>query len=107
MRWDDIELRAFRDVLAQMSDSITYMPAQGDSVSVAGVYDADHQEVDPDTGVPVYSVNPLLTVAMSDLPLGSPRPGDRVMRRGKTYRVTGSRPEGDVTVVLELKEGYA
>lgn len=103
MDWEATALRAQRRILAKLGEDVTYTSAAGVSVTVRGLFEEQHQSVDPETGVPIYSVNPVLTVVVEDLPEGCPGPGDTMTRKGRTYRVAGSQPDGNGGTLLELK----
>lgn len=103
MAWHDIALRAQRRILARLGEDVTYTPVTGDPVTVRGAYEVNHQAVDPNTGVPIYSVEKALHVVIDDLPEGSPTPGDQLTRLGQVYQVTGHYPDGDGATVLELR----
>lgn len=102
--WDEIALRANREVQAFFGEDVSYVQEGAEPVTIRGVFEEKHKEIDPDTGVPFYSVNPVLMVVINDLPEGSPRPKDTVIRKGKAYRVEGDRPDGDGGTLLELKK---
>ncbi|MEQ5770009.1 hypothetical protein NFH98_20775 [Halomonas sp. H33-56] len=103
MAWEDIAVRAQRRILRKLGEDVIYIPSGGEAVTVRGLFEEQHQSVDPDTGVPVYSVNPTLTVVLADLPDGSPGMGDRMTRKARTYRVVGSQPDDNGGTLLELK----
>ena len=103
MAWDELAGDVLQTVLEDLGEDVAYMPANGDPVTVRGIFEDSHQAVDPNTGVPFYSTEPMLTVAAGDLPVGSPRPGDQVTRKGTTYRVVGDQPDSDGGTILELK----
>lgn len=103
MSWEDIAQRAVRDAVTAFGEGVTYTSASGEAVTIIGDFQAQHQAVDPNTGVPFYSTEPVMTVVLADLPAGCPDMGDTVMRKGKTYRVIGDQPDGDGGTLLELK----
>lgn len=103
MSWESIALRSLRRILRKLGEDVSYVQEGAAPVTVRGLFEEQHQEIDPDTGVPFYSLNPTLTVVVEDLPEGSPRPKDTVVRKGRTYRVEGDRPDGDGGTLLELK----
>lgn len=103
MSWEDIAQRAVRDAVAALGEAVTYTAASGESVTITGDFQSQHQAIDPNTGVPFYSTDPVMTVVLADLPTGSPWEGDTVTHRGKVYRVTGDQPDGDGGTLLELK----
>ncbi|GHV50512.1 hypothetical protein FACS1894168_1720 [Deltaproteobacteria bacterium] len=61
--------------------------------TVTGIFRAEHEAVDVETGVAVSSVQPLLEVRESDLP-ETVDDGDPVIIRGLAYVVADARPDG-------------
>ncbi len=67
------------------------------------VFDTAHVAVDPETGAPVSSVNPVMGVLLSDLP-NKPTTRDRVLVRGVLYQITDPQPDGVAGITLILKK---
>lgn len=67
------------------------------------VFDSAHVEVDPDTGAPVSSNNPVLGVRLADLP-NEPTSRDRVRVRGALYRIGDVQPDGVAGALIILKK---
>jgi hypothetical protein len=64
-------------------------PAQ----DVIGIFEAAHQEVVIDAGVPVSAVRPILDVRLADLGF-APEQGDRIEAKGTRYQVVDLQPDG-------------
>lgn len=67
------------------------------------VFDSAHVSVDPDTGAPVSSTNPMLGVCLADLP-SEPTSHVRVRARGQLYRIHDVQPDGIAGVTIILKK---
>lgn len=74
------------------------------SYSLSGVFQSKHYEVDPDSGMAVQSNRPICGIRLSDLPI-VPKVGDRVVVRGKEYRVAETQEDGNAGVMLVLQNG--
>lgn len=80
------------------------------------VFDTAHIKVDPDTGAPVSSNNPILGVRMSDLPAPPVPESDLIRVSGLppamawangTYNISDAQPDGVAGAVLYLKRKAA
>lgn len=67
------------------------------------IFDTAHIAVDPETGAPVSSANPVLGVRLSDLP-GPPTNRDLVRARGQLWRINDVQPDGVAGVTIMLKK---
>lgn len=67
------------------------------------VFDSAHVAVDPETGAPISSPNPILGVRLSDLPV-PPTSRDLVRARGVLYRISDVQPDGVAGVTIVLKK---
>lgn len=84
-------------------EDATYTPQGQGGVAISGAFDAQHQEVDVQTGVPVSTVGPVLGVRLADLPQ-APAQGDQVTVRGVGYVVADIEPDGHGGALLRLHE---
>ena len=67
------------------------------------VFDTAHVSVDPETGAPVSSQNPILGVRLIDLP-NKPTNRDRVRARGELYQISDVQPDGVAGVTIILRK---
>lgn len=67
------------------------------------VFDTAHIAVDPETGAPISSRNPVLGVRLVDLPK-EPTSRDRVLARGVLYQISDVQPDGVAGVTIILKK---
>ena len=73
-----------------------------ESWSVQGIFQESHIAVDPDTGLPVSTQQPVVGLNLRDLPT-KPKAGDFVTARGLDYRIRDVQPDGHtgLTVLLQ------
>lgn len=67
------------------------------------VFDTAHVSVDPETGAPVSTNNPILGVRLIDLP-NEPTNRDRVKARGVLYKIHDVQSDGVAGVTLFLRK---
>ena len=67
------------------------------------VFDTAHVSVDPETGAPVSSNNPILGVRLIDLP-NKPTSRDKVQARGELYTISDVQPDGVAGVTIILRK---
>ncbi|WP_390955325.1 hypothetical protein [Pseudomonas moorei] len=67
------------------------------------VFDTAHVSVDPSTGAPVSSQNPILGVRLIDLP-NKPTNRDRVRARGELFVIGDVQPDGVAGVTIILRK---
>lgn len=80
---------------------VTYFPVNGDPYEITAVFDRAHVTVDPTTGAPVNSTNPVLGIQISQLQ--SPwKKGDRVQVGTTLYKIAEYQPDGVAGALLEL-----
>lgn len=80
---------------------VIYTPASGSPFPLQAVFDSAHLSVDPGTGAPISSSNPILGIRNSDMP-APPTKGDRVTVRGVQYRVFDVQADGVAGSLIEL-----
>jgi anti-sigma factor ChrR (cupin superfamily) len=91
--------QAVRDHLGSVT--VTYAPAVGDAVEVAGMFDAVY--VLPDQGhANVEQVTPAVWLKLEDLPTHPEDDEPTLTIAGNTYRVSERQPDGLGTVRLLL-----
>lgn len=102
--WERMVDQAMADCTATFGDgagAITYQHPDGQPYTLDGIFEAESEEVDPDTGVKIISNNPQVSFRLSDLER-MPDMGDLVTIRGATYRVKEPQFDGQGTVTLRL-----
>lgn len=67
------------------------------------VFDTAHISVDPETGAPVSSQNPILGIRLVDLP-NNPTNRDRVRARGVLYMISEPQFDGVAGVTIPLRK---
>lgn len=67
------------------------------------VFDTAHISVDPETGAPVSSQNPILGIRLVDLP-NNPTNRDRVRARGVLYMINEPQFDGVAGVTIILRK---
>lgn len=104
-RANRVAARTFGRSAADGSENLSYQPAAGgDPTPVFGVFNAAHEFLSFDDGVPVSTVSPAVFVESGDLPSGCPAKNDEVTRQSVTYLVDGWEPDGLSGLVLRLKK---
>lgn len=102
-----VSIRTFSEPSASIDpDGAVYWLTDGVVPGVAlaqAVFDSAHVTVDPETGAPVSSQNPILGVRLIDLP-SKPTTRDRVQARGVLYQVTDVQPDGVAGVIVILRK---
>ena len=110
-KWEEAATRAMRSctrVFGEGADDtgtprILYAHASGPTYPVDGIYESATETVDLDTGVPGFSYQPKLSIALADLQ-ATPMQGDHCTIRGKLYRVVEPQFDGQGNVTLRLHE---
>ena len=107
-----VAVRTFSAPLVELIPGGTGTPV----VLAQAVFDSSHITVDPETGAPVSSNNPVLGVRMSDLP-APPIPGSDLIRVSSlsggmawangTYKINDAQPDGVAGATLYLKRTAA
>jgi len=92
--------RALAAVVSVMGEPVTITRGQS-TAQVRGVYQASHVGLDPETGVQVRSMQPVLLINRTSLPW-DPKQGDTVVARSTTYRVRDAQPDGHTGWLLML-----
>lgn len=80
---------------------VQYVPKTGAAYNIRAVFDKAYISVDPNTGAPVQSTDPILGVRRSDL-AAEPKPGDRVVVNGTTYSIGEPQPDGVAGILFQL-----
>lgn len=102
-----VSIRTFSEPSASIDpDGAVYWLTDGVAPGVAlaqAVFDTAHVSVDPETGAPVSSQNPILGVRLIDLP-NKPTNRDRVMARGELFTISDVQPDGVAGVTIILRK---
>ena len=96
--------RALDAGLRVFGEDVTYTaPGASSGETVRGVFDAAHEEVSLDAGVPVSSVRPMIGVKLDAFSTPPVQEGTFLIR-GKTYSVVDVRPDGQGGAEIPLHE---
>lgn len=102
-----VSIRAFSEPTAERDPlGAVYWLTDGVAPGVPlaqAVFDSAHVTVDPETGAPVSSNNPVLGVRVIDLP-NEPTNRDRVQARGVLYKIHDVQADGVAGVTLFLRK---
>jgi hypothetical protein len=102
-----VSIRTFSEPSASIDpDGAVYWLTDGVAPGVPlaqAVFDTAHVSVDPETGAPVSSQNPILGVRLIDLP-NKPTNRDRVMARGELFTISDVQPDGVAGVTIILRK---
>ena len=102
-----VSIRTFSEPSASIDpDGAVYWLTDGVAPGVAlaqAVFDTAHVSVDPETGAPVSSNNPILGVRLIDLP-NKPTSRDKVQARGELYTIHDVQPDGVAGVTIILRK---
>lgn len=102
-----VSIRTFSEPTASIDpDGAVYWLTDGIEPGLPmaqAVFDTAHVSVDPDTGAPVSTNNPILGVRLIDLP-NEPTNRDRVKARGVLYKIHDVQSDGVAGVTLFLRK---
>ncbi|WP_336341768.1 head-tail joining protein [Pseudomonas atacamensis] len=101
-----VSIRTFSEpTAADDPDGAVYWLTDGVAPGVAlvqAVFDSAHVTVDPETGAPVSTNNPILGIRLIDLP-NEPTNRDRVLARGVLYKIHDVQADGVAGATLFLR----
>jgi len=89
--------------LGGLTIPVEYRPAVGEAVQLKGIYDEAWCEVDPQSRAPIGSTSPALHVQTGQLP-AEPDDADRLVIKGRTFRMLMPKPDGEGVTIYPLKE---
>jgi len=102
-----VSIRTFSEPSATIDpDGAVYWLTDGVAPGVPlaqAVFDTTHVSVDPETGAPVSSQNPVLGVRLIDLP-NKPTNRDRIRARGELFTISDVQPDGVAGVTIILRK---
>ena len=102
---NDLANRALKAGIRVMGEPIT-LTRSNTTYEIKGVFQESFKVIDPQTGMPVNSQQPVLGVNLSDLSI-VPRRGDTVSVRGVSYRVRDIQEDGHTGMTLLLQRTSA
>jgi hypothetical protein len=79
----------------------TYTPSGGQGVSISGIFDNGHEEVDAGGGVPFSLTSPQFHTRTADV--SSAAEGDTLTIDGVVYTIRVVMPDGTGTTMLQLE----
>ncbi len=86
---------------AEDEGTVIITHAAGGSYEIAAIYDNQYESVDPNTGVPMMSTNPVIRINENELQQDIAK-GDTVLVRGTNYKMYEPQPDGVGTILVEL-----
>lgn len=91
--------------LGGLDEPVDYIPSDTPLVAVPlkGMFDEAYQEVDPNSRMPIGSTGPAVHLRSTDLP-EYPAETDRLVIRGRTFRITLPKPDGQGMTTFLLQE---
>lgn len=104
--WEEIvgkAMDACTRAFGEGADQVTYTHLGGAPYTIDGIFEANSEAADPDTGAMVLTNTPQISFRLSAMQR-IPRQGDQVQIRGKAYRVAEPDFDGQGTVTLRLHE---
>ena len=102
---NDLANRALKAGISVMGEPIT-LARGGISYEVRGLFQESYKSVDPDTGAPVTTLQPIVNLSRSDLSI-EPTRNDTVTARGVTYRVRDVQSDGHTGITVMLQRTSA
>lgn len=103
MEWGTMADAIIKAGIRTFGESVVYTPQLRSPREIRAIFNAAFQEVDPQIGVGIGSVAPVIDVRLADLG-ETPSPGDRVCIRGDHYRVVETQPDGQGATRLILQK---
>lgn len=103
MNWRSHTDRIISAVTKTFGDEMTFSPKGGTPVQINGVFDFEHEAVDPETQAIISVQQPVVTVRIADLPR-EPKRGDRFVIKSVSYDVRDVRPDGHGAALVLLNK---
>jgi hypothetical protein len=76
-----------------LANPITYIPRINPRFTASGIFDEAYSELVVIDGVPVTQTMPVLGIRLGDF-LEEPKQDDKLIARGRVYKVREMRPDG-------------
>jgi hypothetical protein len=103
MSWPILAKQMLSVGIGTFGQSVIYTPLAGSPVTIQGVFDVPHSEIQLGHISPVSSVSPKLGIRLDDLSL-KPKKGDTVTVGSVVYRVIDSEEDGQGGSTLKLQK---
>lgn len=103
MEWGTMADAIIRAGIRTFGETVVYTPQLKAPREIRAIFNAEFQGVDPNIGVGIGSVAPVIDVRLADIS-ETPSPGDRVCIRGDHYRVVEMQPDGQGAARLLLQK---
>jgi hypothetical protein len=101
--FSDLADRALKAVRNVLGEDVTYNPSAGDPLTIKGVFNKQHIEIDPGGSVSVSSNRPNLLIRLADLE-NEPTKSDTVEIDATEYAVVDCQEDGEGGALLFLNE---
>lgn len=102
---NDLANRVLAAGVSVMGEPITLTRGAA-SYQLKGLFQDSFKAMDPETGMPVTSLQPVVGINTRDLEI-SPKVGDTITARGIPYRVRDVQPDGHTGTTLMLQRTSA
>ena len=102
---NDLANRALKAGISVMGEPIT-LTRGGTAYPLKGLFQETFKQMDPDTGFPVTTLQPLVSLAKADLDF-TPKVGDLIAARGVNYRIRDIQSDGHTGLELMLQRTSA
>lgn len=99
--WRNHTKRAMDAVKSAFGEPVTYMRDGEDDVELQGIIDEAFEAVDPASGTPIISRQPIVGLKIEDLPF-TPAKDDQILMRGELFRVIEAQTDGQAGTMLLL-----
>ena len=104
---NDLANRVLKANVRVMGEPITLTrPTTGNSYTFNGIFQESYMTVDPRTGMPVNSAQPILGINSNDISV-TPRRGDDLLIRNTGYRIRDIQDDGHTGLTLLLQRTSA
>ena len=104
---NDLANRVLKANVRVMGEPVTLTrPTTGTTYSFKGIFQESYMTVDPRTGMPVNSAQPILGININDIVI-QPRRGDDIEIRNVNYRVRDIQDDGHTGMTLLLQRTSA
>lgn len=102
---NDLANRAIKAGISVMGEPVT-LTRGGVAHDIKGIFQESYKSIDPDTGAPVTTLQPVVQINRTDLSI-EPKSGDAIAARGVNYRVRDVQSDGHTGLILMLQRTSA